>query len=441
VVVAGLFMLAAIAVATVGGSGGRDGDPKAAYLWVDTSGGTCSRFSSPAQYRDAAACGTFDAAEAASRAGDTVLVKRGRYRGQTIAGSAATADQPDVTITAADGETATVAGTLHLTRVDDLVIEGLNLTGGTGLRLDRTRRVTVRRNTFVATSASTTSAGIQVTGSCCAGNVDLLIEDNYIDRQGAGDGVDLVGGDADGLTIRGNLIEDVGEDHLHLDTRTPGPPVLVEDNVLRDANPQDGAHSDAIQFTKDGTFDVRRNVLDATQHGFVVTNTDNAGPTIRWENNLIVGNGLGADFNDSAPCTGGYVRNNTVIGTRTSQIDACRGDRNGNIFAATLYQWGSEDEDYNVFAADGGWKLGRNSTRGHPLGVIFRGGTTRTENVYPPRVVARWPKHMDTILDPRLACPSSPAVGLSHPTNVPTTDLLGRKRSTPDAGAFECLKG
>lgn len=440
-VVGGLVVVVLVVVAgggtEGGGSDGGGKDSGLANLWVDTSGGVCAHSNLPAAYSDAAACRTFDDAESAAHPGDTVLVKSGTYGGQTVAGKIGSPDQPDVTIRAADGEIVTVTDTLNLVRVDHLILEDLNLNGGTGIRLDRTRGVTLRQNSLVATSPSTSSAGIQVTGSCCAASIDLLIEDNFIDRQGAGDGIDLIGGDSDGLTIRGNLIEDVGEDHLHLDTRTPGRPVFVEDNVLRDANPQEGAHSDAIQFTKDGTFEVRRNVLDATEHGFVVTDTDNVGPTIRWENNLILGSG--ADFNDATPCAGGYVRNNTVIGTSSSQIDGCRGVKTGNIFASTQYQWGAEDEDYNVFVAGEGWTLGPNSTRGHAISAIFQSGATDAGNVYPPRVVARWPRQMDTILDPRLLCSSSPAVGRSHPTNVPTTDLLGRTRSAPDAGAYECL--
>jgi Right handed beta helix region len=432
--------LLVLLVVVVGGGGGGE-EPPRANLWIDRTGGACARTDSPAEYADAAACRSLDAALAAARPGDSVLVRAGRYAGQTVSGAAGGAGERRVTIAAAEGESVVVAGTLRLARVDGVIVEGLSLRGGTGLSLDRTRGVVVRRNSLVATDPAPTSAGIQVTGSCCAGNADLLIEDNHIDRRGVGDGIDLAGGDADGLTIRGNLIEDVGEDHLHLDARTPGPPVVVEDNVLRDANPQAGAHSDAIQFTKDGTFVVRRNVLDATQHGFVVTDTDNAGPTIRWENNLIVGNGSGADFNDGAPCAGGYVRHNTVIGTVTSQIDSCRGEKNGNVFASTLYRWGAGGEDYNVFVSDGGWTLGPNSTLGHAPGEIFRGGRTGTENVYPPRVVAHWPRQMDTIVDPRLECSSSPALARANPANVPATDLLGRTRSDPDAGAYECLDG
>ena len=50
-----------------------------ANLWVDTSGGSCSRSGSPTDYSDAAACPSLDAAYDAAQCGDLVLVKGGTY--------------------------------------------------------------------------------------------------------------------------------------------------------------------------------------------------------------------------------------------------------------------------------------------------------------------------------------------------------------------------
>ena len=56
-------------------------------LRVDTDGGSCSRQSTPVAYIGATACGTFSAAYAAARAGDTVGIKAGNYPGNQSAGS------------------------------------------------------------------------------------------------------------------------------------------------------------------------------------------------------------------------------------------------------------------------------------------------------------------------------------------------------------------
>lgn len=58
-----------------------------ANLWVDTSGGTCTRNASPRAYDDASACGSLDAARDAAECGDTINIKAGTYAAaQDIAG-------------------------------------------------------------------------------------------------------------------------------------------------------------------------------------------------------------------------------------------------------------------------------------------------------------------------------------------------------------------
>jgi hypothetical protein len=74
-----------------------------AHLWVDTSGGTCARSSSPAEYADAAACGSLDAANDVCQDADTVLVKGGTYAAQTLTGS--NSRTSNCTFRPAEGET------------------------------------------------------------------------------------------------------------------------------------------------------------------------------------------------------------------------------------------------------------------------------------------------------------------------------------------------
>jgi hypothetical protein len=55
-----------------------------AHLWVDTSGGACTRNSSPATWSDANACSSFQNAYNAANCGDNIKVKNGTYNGQIL---------------------------------------------------------------------------------------------------------------------------------------------------------------------------------------------------------------------------------------------------------------------------------------------------------------------------------------------------------------------
>lgn len=77
-----------------------------ANLWVDSTGGTCTRQSTAAAYVDAAACSSFNAAYQAATAGDQVYVKAGAYSTQTLAVKAS-ATIPNVVIQTTPSETVT----------------------------------------------------------------------------------------------------------------------------------------------------------------------------------------------------------------------------------------------------------------------------------------------------------------------------------------------
>jgi len=55
-----------------------------ANLWIDTTGGSCTRSSSPAAYSDSAACGSLAAAYSAATTGDTIGVENGTYGDQSL---------------------------------------------------------------------------------------------------------------------------------------------------------------------------------------------------------------------------------------------------------------------------------------------------------------------------------------------------------------------
>jgi chitodextrinase len=58
-----------------------------ANLWVDTSGGSCLRLSTPAGYVDVQACGSLQAAANAAASGDTINIVDGTYPGQELSGT------------------------------------------------------------------------------------------------------------------------------------------------------------------------------------------------------------------------------------------------------------------------------------------------------------------------------------------------------------------
>jgi hypothetical protein len=80
---------------------------------VDSNGGTCTRSASPADYADAAACSTFEAAYTAASAGDTVRIDGGSYAAQTI-DATQKASGSNVVFRPATGETVTLTGQLDV---------------------------------------------------------------------------------------------------------------------------------------------------------------------------------------------------------------------------------------------------------------------------------------------------------------------------------------
>jgi chitodextrinase len=63
--------------------------PGSANLWLDTTGGSCTRQATAGGYADAQACSSFQAAENAAQPGDTINIVDGTYPGQEISGTKA----------------------------------------------------------------------------------------------------------------------------------------------------------------------------------------------------------------------------------------------------------------------------------------------------------------------------------------------------------------
>jgi hypothetical protein len=121
-----LFLLFAILGCGDDGSGtgsdaGVDGfvaPAGTAHLWVDLDGGSCERSATPAEYADAAACSSFQAAYDAAIGGDTVRVRAGSYGPQSAGGT----KTPSITFV---GD----AGTQVVSARPEVGLQGLSLGG------------------------------------------------------------------------------------------------------------------------------------------------------------------------------------------------------------------------------------------------------------------------------------------------------------------------
>ncbi len=108
-------------------------------LWVDTSGGTCSRAATPVTYNSATACSTVASAWAAAQGGDIIIIKGGTYSSSF---SASGAKSSTVTIKSATGEDAwftgdgTLSGVTNMTATDERGVDVSTEAGiGQGLTL------------------------------------------------------------------------------------------------------------------------------------------------------------------------------------------------------------------------------------------------------------------------------------------------------------------
>jgi hypothetical protein len=105
-----------------------------ANVWVDRSGGDCTRDASAAPYRDGTACRTLAAAWKAARPGDVIRVKAGRYGAQVVAGGKAAATrvigETGTVFTAAGAVSCGYQGGALCANADHLVLEHVTLDAG-----------------------------------------------------------------------------------------------------------------------------------------------------------------------------------------------------------------------------------------------------------------------------------------------------------------------
>jgi hypothetical protein len=303
-------------------------------LWVDQGNPACSDALMREQVSQATPWCTVRAAASAARAGDTVRVMPGTYRGTVRPAASGSASAPIRYLAPLGGVTIDAAGAsvgLKLIGVSWVSFEGFAVTGaiGQGVYADNSTAVTLTQLTVT----DNTTHGIQVRGSSLtvsgstisangmagiselSGSAGNLYENNTISGNGKdgnpynGDGIQLNGSSA---TFRGNTITDNGdagvyEHGIYAGSTSSG--YVIESNTL-----SGNAASDIKAAGSNGT--VRYNRLGDSRLGLVFS--DNAQPVSAYYN-LIVGRFQHAVFfTTGTPAAQARLWNNTIVQTGRS---------------------------------------------------------------------------------------------------------------------------
>jgi hypothetical protein len=336
--VAGLFvagLCAGAAVVLPGSAGAAPGE-----LWVNQAKATCSDRLTLDEVDQATPWCTLQAAARGARAGDTVQVMPGRYRGTVRPAASGSASAPIRFLAPSGGVTIDAAGAavgLQVVGVSWLSFHGFTITGAAaqGVYVDRASDVTfaqLQANGNGTYGIQVRASGLVVSDSTISGNGMAGIselsgsygnryETNTISGNGKdghpynGDGIQLngVGARVAGNRITGNGDRGIYEHGIYAGSSAAG--YLIESNTLAG-----NAASDIKAAGSNGT--VRYNRLGDSRLGLVFS--DNAQPVSAYYN-LIVGKFQHAVFFTTGT-TAAQARlwDNTIVqtGRSTSSGDA-----------------------------------------------------------------------------------------------------------------------
>ena len=252
-----------------------------ANLWIDTTGGTCTRQGTPATYNDAAACASMSAAISACTAGDTIRMKAGTYGAQSIN---VTKTTPGCTVIA---ETTTTIGALT---TNGAWYEIQNIVGSSG-------------------SGWSSSGANHITCRDCS--FDGGGSEAYVSWTGRYNNISWIGGSLK------NIVVGPGEATAFL-IFNAGTTLLVDgvtfDNVDMNSNP--GDHFEVIRV--DGDIDgltirnstFTNNLYNTSTIFFSsVQNLDGGAPTNFVSENNFFGSGDNAAFQENLSFTGSNCTN------------------------------------------------------------------------------------------------------------------------------------
>jgi Right handed beta helix region len=350
--------------------------PGALYVDRESRGGGCSdsRSSVEAAVPFTPWCSLKRAVDAAP-AGSLVLVRGGSYPLLDVSGSNGRA--ASVRFQPAPGEPVVVDG-IRLVNSSYLRFEGFTVEGPVDVK-DGAHHVELVGNHLPGERL-----WLYHTDS-------VLVERNHIHDIPAGAsgkiGIRLIG-DTNAV-VRGNTVENLVEDPIQT-TSTEN--VLIEGNLLRNAHPADGEHTDAIQTLGADGLVIRGNYIRDIAHGLMFT--DKQASDVTLENNvvsLIEGQPLKAE--------GGYgmpnlrVVNNTIVdsgGSVDFRVSHPNSVVRNNIFhkATAMDDQGTVEHNLVggsprfVNAAAGDYELGA----GSPAIDAGSGAGTATDRLGRPRL-------------------------------------------------------
>jgi hypothetical protein len=387
-------------VANNGGGGGGGGGPTGANLWIDTTGGTCTRQSTAGAWVDAQGCGSMQAALTAAQGGDAIIMKDGTYGAQTLA----TGEKASmVTITAEDYRQVFV-GQLE-SDVGNVTVSGV--TGaGSGASLSDLRLVVRTGKTFILDGFK-------------GGSVWLDSNNIVIERGDFCNGGISTSGESDCMQWWNGVTN-----------------ITLKNSILHDWTTANDTtnHNDFIQvFPSGSNLDIDGNIFDNGPTS-IIQMGGGAFSNVTFENNYFgLVNHCGNLASDSSTTRSGFLRfRNNVYGSLCGTYGFNDGsttgtytiDISGNIYlttATTCSQHQAVSGGFNVFPTSASATCGTNPKKCTPT---FLNGTPSAANGF------------DIRLSPSDTC----AKDAGNASSFAPVDFFGTARPlgiAPDAGADE----
>ena len=372
-----------------------------ANLWVDPSGGSCTRSATASAYVDSAACSSLDAAFDAASSGDTILVKAGNYSG-AITGYNKTSY---VSISPASGETVTVSGfSIQAQYVRLTGIKFQSTAGDVDITSSGGSRTTNRTNHVQLIDFGSGRSGF-VTAD------DVLLKNGSL-------------GGFDACTAGGSGgIEDILQlwDDGSIDSQRVTLDGLTLHNLTQSTPGCHGFHSDCLQSLDGNDIVVTNTVFTSCYGEDVIIRaylTTGVGP-LTIENSSLGASSTSENStlcNAGDSCAGNFVLRNNTINTQIGHFGGTTLTFTGNVCKVSATdcvpgEGGTKNVSYNTFAS----------------------GSTGTN------AVTCMPAFLSDGY--HLSSSDTCAKGRGNPSSYPATDIDGGARpqggSVPDAGADE----
>ena len=382
--------------------------PGTARLWVDTSGGSCTRSATPAAYNDAKAC-SWNQAYRAAQTGDLILVKGGNYGDVSIGPNRASIGPPGVTFqTAAGGRVVT----------GDLVNGAYWNNGGGGNNINFVGPATSHTFYNDYTSNITVNGWTVDCGGCDSTQIFHLEESNNI-------------------RVMNSDISDNTNDSLVF---INGSNLTFENNRIHDAGlGNTGAHTECMYVWQVTNLTLKRNHFyhcsimdvfitgDAVSNGGYVENNVFEKP---WSSTGVISNNLNAfhfrNGGDPSPDPNNWdFRYNTFVGPLSvspSENPVGSGGMRviGNVFLSDD-PCGEPNTTYAYNAFVTGFGCGTNRITNSLTTYLAGFTSTADPGTYSLKA-------------------SSVLIDKGNPSSYPSYDLAGKHRfngAAPDLGAYE----